>query len=180
MQRGHPEVAREFSLNFDGTKTKVGTLELELSKETIETSTEIPNTGERWFKSMNLNKNFSKEFLKPKCQGDNLSKGVLRSHMVEGFDKMLRVIQIYFTCEGKFNMIYQYHIILLLHFIGKDLMNLPFYLFRSIGKMVDMVQAKSKVVDTSVFHSGLIKMIVMEDLKKKNIDWEKFIFFAHL
>jgi hypothetical protein len=22
MQRGHPEVAREFSLNFDGTKTK--------------------------------------------------------------------------------------------------------------------------------------------------------------
>jgi hypothetical protein len=30
--------------------------------------------------------------------------------MVEGFDKMLRVIQIYFTCEGSFNMIYQYHI----------------------------------------------------------------------
>jgi hypothetical protein len=26
MQRGHPEVAREFSLNFDGTKTKVETL----------------------------------------------------------------------------------------------------------------------------------------------------------
>ena len=26
MQRGHLEVAREFSLNFDGTKTKVGIL----------------------------------------------------------------------------------------------------------------------------------------------------------
>jgi hypothetical protein len=60
MQRGHPEVAREFYLNFDGTKTKVGTLELEVSKETIEKSNEIPNNGERWFKSMNLNANFSK------------------------------------------------------------------------------------------------------------------------
>jgi hypothetical protein len=24
MQRGHPEVAKEFALNFNGTKTKVG------------------------------------------------------------------------------------------------------------------------------------------------------------
>jgi hypothetical protein len=57
--------------------------------------------------------------------------------MIEGFDKMLRVIQRYFTCEGRFNMIYQYHIRLLFHFIGKYLMNLPFYLFRSIKKIVD-------------------------------------------
>jgi hypothetical protein len=26
MQRGHPEVANDFSLNFNGTKTKVGML----------------------------------------------------------------------------------------------------------------------------------------------------------
>jgi hypothetical protein len=46
-------------LNFDGTKTKVGTLELELSKETIEVAIEIPNIGERWFKSMNINANIA-------------------------------------------------------------------------------------------------------------------------
>jgi hypothetical protein len=28
--------------------------------------------------------------------------------MLEGFDKMLKVIQRYFTCEGRFNMVYQY------------------------------------------------------------------------
>jgi len=99
--------------------------------------------------------------------------------MIEGFDKMLRLIQRYFTCEGRLNMIYQYHIRLLLHFIGKDLMNLPFYLFRSIGKMANRVQAKSKVVDTSVFYSGMIKMIMMEELNNKNIDWEQFIASAH-
>ena len=31
IQRGHLEVAKEFSLNFNGTKTKVGMLEFEVS-----------------------------------------------------------------------------------------------------------------------------------------------------
>jgi hypothetical protein len=58
MQRGHPEVARQFSLHFDGIKTKVGNLEFEVSEASIATTTEIPNTGERWFKSMILNASF--------------------------------------------------------------------------------------------------------------------------
>ena len=145
MQRGHPEVAREFALNFDRTNTKVGTLELEVSKATIASTNEIPNIGERWFKNMTLNASFSKDFLKPKHEKDSLSKGVPRSHLVEGFDKMLKVIQRYFTCEGRFNMIYQYHTRILLHFIGKDLMNIPFYLFRSMGKMVDRVHANPRL-----------------------------------
>jgi len=42
-----------------------------------------------------------------------------------------------------------------------------------------MVQAKSKAVDTHGFHSGLIKMLVMEELNKKNIVWKKFITSSH-
>jgi hypothetical protein len=171
MHRGHPEVAIYFFLNFYGTKTKVGTLEMEVSKTTIATTTKLPNTDERWFKSMTLNVDFSKEFLKPKHRGDKLYKGVPRSHLVEGFDKMLKVIQRYFSCEGRFNMIYQYHIRLLLHFISKDPMNIPFYLFWSMGKMDDRVQDKSKDVDISFFHSWLIRMLVMEELKKTNTTW---------
>jgi hypothetical protein len=77
-------------------------------------------------------------------------------------------------------MIYQYHIGLFLHFTGKDLMNIPFYLFRSMGKMFDRVQAKSKAVDTSIFHSGMIRMLVMEELNKIYLTWEKFIAFANM
>lgn len=153
----------------------MGNLDFEVSEASIAAATEIPNTGERWFKSMILNAAFSKDFLKLDYQKDNLSKGVPTSHLVEGFDKMLKIIQRYFTCEGRFKMIYQYHIRLLLHFIGKDSMNIPFYLLRSMGKMSDRVQAKFKAVETSVFHSGLIRMLVMEELKKRNISWEQFI-----
>jgi hypothetical protein len=173
-------VARQFALHFDGLKTKVGDLEFEVSEASIAAATGIHNTGEIWFKSITLNVAFSKDFLKPDYQTDNLSKGVPRSHLVEDFDKMLKIIQRYFTCEGRFNMLYQYHIRLLLHFTDKDEMNIPFYLLRSMGKMSDRVQAKSKVVDTSVFHSRLIRMLVLEELNKRNIPWEQFIVSAHM
>jgi hypothetical protein len=93
---------------------------------------------------------------------------------------MLNIIQRYFTCEGRFNMLYQYQIRFFLHFTGKHEMNIPFYLLRIMGKMSDRVQSKSKAVDTSVFHSGLVRMLVMEELRKRKISWEQFIVSAHM
>jgi hypothetical protein len=180
MQRGHPEVTRQFALHFDGLKTKVGDLEFEVSETSISAATGIPITGESWFKSMALDAAYAKYFLKPEYQADNLSKGVPRNHLIEQFDKILRIIQRYFTCEGRFNTLYQYHIRLLLHFTGKMEMNIPYYLLRSIGKMSDRVQSKSKAVDTSIFHSGLIRMLVSEELGKKDISWEHFIIASHM
>ena len=72
-------------------------------------------------------------------------------------------------------MVNQYNIRLLLHFTGKESMNLPFYLCRSIGKMSDRVQAKYNQVDTNFFHSSLIKMLILEELNKTNTDWEIFL-----
>jgi hypothetical protein len=75
--------------------------------------------------------------------------------------------------------LYQYHIRILLHFTGKVEMNIPYYLLRIIGKMLDRIQSKSKDVDSSLFHSGLIKMLVSEELGKKEISWEHFVVTYH-
>ena len=82
-----------------GQRLKVGMMEFEVSEQSIFVDTKIPDCGKKWFKAMSLNSSFSKEFFKPEYQGDNLSKGVQRSHMLEYFEKMLRVIQRYFICE---------------------------------------------------------------------------------
>jgi hypothetical protein len=58
-------------------------------------------------------------------------------------------------------------------------MNIPYYLLRSIGKMLDRIQAKSKDVDSSLFHSRLIKMLVSDELGKKDISWEHFVVTFH-
>jgi hypothetical protein len=75
-------VAKEFSLNFYGAKTKVGILEFEVCERTMLAATDIPSTGERWFKAMTLSAAFSREFLKPEYQEENFSKGVPINHML--------------------------------------------------------------------------------------------------
>jgi hypothetical protein len=123
--------------------------------------------GDKWFKGMALDSTYCNDYFKPEHHNENLSAGVPRNYMLDHFDKLLHVIQCYFTCEGHFNMVYQYHIRLLMHFTGKKALNLPFYLYRSLGKMSDKVQERSKRVEHSIFHSGLIKLLVLEELRKK-------------
>jgi hypothetical protein len=101
----------------------------------ISAATGIPITCEKWFKAMALDAAYAKDFLKPELQADNITKGVPRNHLIEQFDRILKIIQRYFTCEGRFNTLYQYHIRLLLHFNGKIEMNIPYYFLRSIGKI---------------------------------------------
>ena len=150
-----------------------------MTRASISAATGIPTTGEKWFKAMALSSSYEKYLFKPEYQANDLFKSMPRSQLIEQFDRFLKIIQRYFTCEGRFNTLYQYHIRLLLHFTGKVEMNVPYYLLRSIGKMLDMIQAKSKYVDSSLFHSGLIRMLVSEELGKKEISWEHFFFTSH-
>jgi hypothetical protein len=85
------------------------------------------------------------------------------------------VVQCYFTCEGRFDRVYLYHIRLLMHFTGKNPLNLPFYLYKSLGKMADMVQARVDQLKSSLFHFSLVKLLVVEELKKSNRDWDSFL-----
>jgi hypothetical protein len=142
-------------------------LDFEVNGASNSTATGIPLSGEKWFKSMDLSSPYEKDIFKPKYQANDLSKSMPRSQLIDKFDRLLKIIQRYFTCEGIFNTLYQSHMWLLLHFTGKVEMNIPYYLLRSIGKMSYMIQDKSKDVDSILFHSGLIRMIVFEELGKK-------------
>jgi hypothetical protein len=45
--------------------------------------------------------------------------------------------------------------------------------------MSDRIQSKSKDVDSRLFHSGLIRMLIYEELGKKEISWENFVVTSH-
>jgi hypothetical protein len=45
--------------------------------------------------------------------------------------------------------------------------------------MSNRIQSKSKDVDTNIFHSGLIRILVSEELGKKDISWEHFVVASH-
>jgi hypothetical protein len=150
-----------------------------VTEASISTATRIPLSGEKWLKSMALSSTYAKYIFKPEYQANYLSKNMPRSQLIEQFDKLLKIIDRYFTCEGRFNTLYKSHIRLLLHFTSKVEMNITYYLLRSIGKMSDRIEAKSKYVDSILFDSGLIRILVSEELGKKEISWENFVVTSH-
>jgi hypothetical protein len=62
-----------------------------------------------------------------------------------------------------------------MHFTGRKPLNLPYYLFRSLGNMENKVQVTRDQGEPSLFHFSLIKLLVLEDLRKRNRDWEDFV-----
>ena len=55
---------------------------------------------------------------------------------------------------------------------------MPFYLYRILGKMSDKVEIKTEGNETSVFHHGLIKLLVLEELKRLDKEWNSFLFMS--
>ena len=56
--------------------------------------------------------------------------------------------------------------------------DLPFYLHKSLAKMVDKVQAKSEGSETSLFHHGLIKLLILDELQRLGRDRSSFLFVS--
>jgi len=86
------------------------------------------------------------------------------------------MIQVYITCEGMYGRTMLYQFRLILHFTGNTPLNMPFYLLKSLTKMDSKVQAKPQTTSNSLFHHGLIKLIVLEELgrRKKTLDYLLF------
>ena len=73
---------------------------------------------------------------------------------------------------------YSYHFKLLLHFTRMISLDFPFFLFQSLAKMADKVQMKAQYCETSLFHHGLVKLIVLHELQRINREWSTFLFLC--
>jgi hypothetical protein len=76
------------------------------------------------------------------------------------------------TCEGRYGLVFLYHLHLLINFIGYPL-NMPFYFQRSLYKMSK--RFKREKADSSLFHHGLIRLIIVHHLSLHGDSWRAFI-----
>jgi hypothetical protein len=143
IQGYNAQLTKHFTLNFTGVSTTIAGITFQVSEETISAATEIPMQGEKWFKGMPLDTSCYIDFIKPEYRNRKIGASIPSEYLLEPFEKLLKIIQKYFTCEGRFDKVHQYHIRLLMHFTGRSPLNLPFFLCRSLGKMADNVQAKA-------------------------------------
>ena len=73
---------------------------------------------------------------------------------------VLYVLQKYFTYEIRYAPTVNYHIHLLFHFEVELKMNFPYFLYKSLAKMLRRVQKHSGNPYNNIYHHGLVKIII--------------------
>jgi hypothetical protein len=103
---------------------------------------------------------------------NSCDKGWPTNMLKQRWHDLLMIIKQFITCEGRYGFIFLYHLRLLMVFMGFEL-NMPHYLHRSLFKMAK--RYKRSQADTSLFHYGLIKMIVVYELGLRRDSWGDFL-----
>ena len=81
----------------------------------------------------------------------------------------LEMVKNYITSEGRYDRVLKCHLRLLMH------LNLPFYLFKILQRMVTWVQTHPEHTARSIYHHGLIKLLVVSHLNKDGRNWDSFL-----
>jgi len=81
----------------------------------------------------------------------------------------MKMFMKYFTCEGRFPRLYQDHVRLLIHFISVKVLNLPYYLYKSMVNMAKKVHMLGKDHHASLFLLGLVNILVFHQLVQINL-----------
>jgi hypothetical protein len=167
------EVAQDFSQTFDGTRAKIGDLQLQVSEESIAEATGLSREGDRWFKNLKF-EGIPWHLLMVSKKSCYDVKGTPIFLFKPRWHGLLLIIKQFVTCEGRYGLVFLFHIRLLMVFLGFGL-NMSFYLLKSLQKMARFYQRQNPNAQSSLFHHGLIRILVISQLSKVGDNWKNFV-----
>jgi hypothetical protein len=164
-------VARKFALSFDGCQDKVGDVHLEITEQSLNLATSLPVKGQNWSKSYKVcDVPWTLLFWSRAVRSCN--KGLPAKMLKPRWHDLLMILKQFITCEGRYGFVFLFHLRLLMVFMGFEL-SMPHYLHRSLFKMAK--KYKQSQADTSLFHVGLIKILVVYELGLRRDSWPDFL-----
>jgi hypothetical protein len=163
--------ARQFALTFDGYLAKVRDVQLQIDEQFLSLATGLPATGQRWSKNYKVEE-VPWTLLFQSCKIGSCDKGLPVTMLKQHWHELLMIIKQFITCEGWYRFFFLHHLRLLMVFMGFEL-NMPYYLHRSMFKMSK--KYKRSQVDSSLFHYGLVKIIVVYHLGLHEDCWNDFL-----
>jgi hypothetical protein len=164
-------VAQKFALSFDGCRAKVGDVQLEVTEQSLILETSLPVKGQKCSKSYKVN-DVPWTLLFRSRTVRSCNRGLPAKMLKPRWYDLLMILKQFVTCEGRYGFVFLFHLHLLMMFMGFEL-SMPHYLLRSLFKMAKKYRRSQ--VDTSLFHVGLIKMLVVNELGLRHDSWHNFL-----
>jgi hypothetical protein len=146
-------------------------VQVEVTKEFLSQATGLPVSGQKWFKNAKVEE-VPWTLLFTSWKITSCDRGMPISFLKSRWHDLLTVVKQFVTCEGRFGLVFFYHLCLLMSFMGFPF-NMPYYLLRRLYKMGK--RYKKQRSESSLFHHGLIKLILIHQLESQNDCWDSFI-----
>ena len=163
-----------FINNYKDGVVDFKSLKVTVDEESITEAIGVPTQGEKWFKEQEFQGNYG-EFLLLGFEKLNWKNGIHISKLKPNWHIALEMVQNYRTCEGRYDRVLKCHLQLLMHLNGSLKVNLPFYLLKSLQRMVTWVQTHPEHTSRSIYHQGLIKLLIISHLNKDGRNWDSFL-----
>lgn len=175
--KGHnKEVTKAFARSFDGQMVENGNFKLTVTETIVAAATGLPQEGERCFKNKIVDEQIWRIMLRNLGMDTTVfTRGIFVHALKEEWASLLLVIQKCITCEGCFGSMYMYHARLMMNFLEGQTLNFPHFLLLSFKKMSIIVQKHIGNIEPHLYHHGLIKVLIEDQLKKNKDTWEQFL-----
>jgi hypothetical protein len=105
-------------------------------------------------------------------------KGLKHISLCHPWPTIAYFMQKYLNCEGRYSLLFFYHFKLFSHLRHQWLINIPYFLLKSLQLKTHNMRG-TKNPASSVTHHGLIKLLILYVLYKKNKAWEAFFQRSH-
>jgi hypothetical protein len=148
------EDSQDFAQTFDGTRAKIGDLQLEVNDDSIAEAMRLSREGDHWFNNLKF-EGIPWHLLMVSKNSSYDVKGTPIVLFKPRWHGLLIIIKQFVTCEGQYGLVFLFHIHLLMVFLGFGL-NMSFYLLKSLQKMDRFYQRQNLNAQSSLFHHGLI------------------------
>jgi len=169
----HNQLTSAFATKIKKDKVTIGGVQFTVSRKIISAATGITNTREIWLKREYLDLKNYNMYLKEPYKGAPTYIFPFK-HFLERYTPLMKIIMKKFTCESRYSRVYKYYMKILMHFTGVQQINLSRYLYKSLIEMREMVQKLRENHHTSLFHHGLVKVVVFHELAQENLSWDHF------
>ena len=154
----HSEVSYKFPQCMDKDIVSFDTLKFKLTREFLVEATWILDEGEFWFKKVPFTFD-AQRYLLPDVVVD-WGKGVPIQKFKLEWIEPIKILQSYITCEGRFDFVFKCHFRFLQHLSNESKMNLPFFFLKILQKISSRMKEHQDHTKQSVFHHGLIKLVI--------------------
>ena len=178
--QGHNEqVTKAFIKNYNDEVVWFEDLQMMVDEEVIAEAIGVPSEGEKWFKQQSFEADYSK-FLLPGFEKLDWKNGIHITKLKPMWKTPLKMIHNYVTCEGHYDRVSMCHLCFLMHLSGDKKLNLPYYLLKSMQKMIARIHSHHEHTVRSLFHQGLIKLLIVFHRRKRGKRGRSFFLYLDL